>query len=80
MSCAAAQGATEICDPFCGSGTALAAANHMGMHAVGVDLSAKKARHARVMRLYRDAAGALVARRETDTQPGDAGAGAEAEP
>jgi hypothetical protein len=32
------------------------------------------------MRLYRDAAGALVARRETDTQPGDAGAGAEAEP
>ena len=29
-----------VLDPFCGSGTALAQANELGMHAVGVDVSA----------------------------------------
>ena len=29
------QGAKEVCDPFCGSGTVLAAANHLGLDALG---------------------------------------------
>lgn len=36
-----------IVDPFCGLGTALAVANSMGMDAIGVELSAKRAEKAR---------------------------------
>jgi hypothetical protein len=36
-----------VVDPFCGHGTALAAANEAGLHAVGVELGAKRARRAR---------------------------------
>ena len=36
-----------LVDPFCGHGTALAAANEAGLHAVGVELGAKRARRAR---------------------------------
>jgi hypothetical protein len=61
---------TEVLDPFCGSGTVLASANYLGMHAVGVDISPKKARHAGVLRLYRTDDGVLVARRSSDTRPG----------
>ena len=38
-----------IVDPFCGWGTVLAVANALGMDAVGVDLSARMCRRARVL-------------------------------
>jgi len=40
-----------IVDPFCGWGTVLAVANGLGMEAVGVDLSARMCRRARVLDL-----------------------------
>lgn len=43
-----------VVDPFCGHGTALAAANEAGLHAVGVELGAKRARRARRLDLARD--------------------------
>jgi hypothetical protein len=45
-----------VVDPFCGVGTALAAANEAGLHAVGVELGAKRARRARTLDLARWAA------------------------
>jgi SAM-dependent methyltransferase len=38
--------ANRIIDPFCGYGTVLAAANYMGLHAVGVDISPRRCRRA----------------------------------
>jgi tRNA G10 N-methylase Trm11 len=38
-----------IVDPFCGWGTVLAVANTLGLDAVGVDLSARMCRRARVL-------------------------------
>jgi hypothetical protein len=38
-----------VVDPFCGRGTVLAVANSLGLHAVGVDLSAKRCRAARAL-------------------------------
>lgn len=40
-----------VVDPFCGVGTALAAANELGLNAVGVELSRKRARRARTLDL-----------------------------
>ena len=60
-----------MCDPFCGSGTVLAAANHLGLDALGVELSAKRARHAMVLQLYKSEDGQLLARRSSDRAPGD---------
>jgi tRNA/tmRNA/rRNA uracil-C5-methylase (TrmA/RlmC/RlmD family) len=40
-----------VVDPFCGRGTALAAANLRGLDAIGVELSAKRAERARRLRL-----------------------------
>lgn len=40
-----------IVDPFCGWGTVLAVANALGMDAVGVDLSARMCRRARVLEI-----------------------------
>lgn len=40
-----------VVDPFCGRGTVLAVANAMGFDAIGVDLSAKRCRAARVLSL-----------------------------
>ncbi|XXF78311.1 SAM-dependent methyltransferase [Myxococcaceae bacterium GXIMD 01537] len=40
-----------VVDPFCGHGTALAVANAMGLDAVGVELSRKRAKKARALRL-----------------------------
>jgi len=57
---------SSILDPFCGSGTILAAANHTGLAAIGVEINAKRARHALVMQVCRDAEGSLMARRSTD--------------
>lgn len=45
-------GATTLVDPFCGVGTLLAVANAAGLHAVGVELSRKRA--ARAARLAID--------------------------
>lgn len=42
-----------VVDPFCGVGTALAAANEAGLHAVGVELGAKRAKRARSLDLTR---------------------------
>lgn len=43
----ATTGATTVVDPFCGQGTALAAANAAGLHAIGVELSKRRAMKAR---------------------------------
>lgn len=43
----ASTGATTVVDPFCGQGTALAAANTAGMNAIGVELSRRRAAMAR---------------------------------
>lgn len=52
-----------IVDPFCGWGTVLAVANALGMDAVGVDLSVRMARKARLLRIEpADLAGAGTAR------------------
>ncbi|WIA44122.1 hypothetical protein OEZ86_010464 [Tetradesmus obliquus] len=40
-----------VVDPFCGHGTVLAVANALGLHALGVELSAKRARQARQLRV-----------------------------
>ncbi len=40
-----------VVDPFCGLGTALAVANALGLDAVGVELSPKRARRARNLQL-----------------------------
>ena len=66
-------GATEVCDPFCGSGTMLAAANFLGLDALGVELSAKRARHAMLMQLFRTEDGQLIARRSSDRAPSEDG-------
>jgi hypothetical protein len=42
---------TTVVDPFCGIGTVLAVANAKGLHAVGVELSAKRARQARQLKV-----------------------------
>jgi hypothetical protein len=43
-----------IVDPFCGRGTVLAAANALGLEAVGVEISRKRAREARSLRIVVD--------------------------
>jgi hypothetical protein len=40
-----------VVDPFCGWGTVLAAANALGMDAIGVDLSARMCRRARALQV-----------------------------
>jgi hypothetical protein len=44
-----------IVDPFCGWGTALAVANAVGLDAVGVDLSARMCKRARLLRIELEA-------------------------
>jgi hypothetical protein len=48
-------GASTIIDPFCGYGTVLAAANELGMDAIGVELSSKRCKKARQLQLRADA-------------------------
>lgn len=45
-----------IVDPFCGHGTVLAAANWLGLDAIGVELGPKRARRARTLQLDSDKA------------------------
>jgi hypothetical protein len=40
-----------VVDPFCGHGTVLAMATHLGLGAIGVELGGKRARKARALRL-----------------------------
>lgn len=42
-------GCTTLVDPFCGKGTALAAANHFGLHAVGIEVNSGRAEAARTL-------------------------------
>ena len=42
---------TVVVDPFCGQGTALAVANAMGLDAIGIELSPKRCKKARALRL-----------------------------
>lgn len=46
-----------VVDPFCGHGTMLAVANDHGLDAIGVELSAKRARKAGALRLRSDTVG-----------------------
>jgi hypothetical protein len=39
-----------VVDPFCGHGTALAVANELGLHAIGVELGGKRAEKARALK------------------------------
>jgi hypothetical protein len=43
-----------VVDPFCGHGTVLAVANALGMDAIGVELSRKRAKKARALRVTLD--------------------------
>jgi hypothetical protein len=54
-----------VVDPFCGRGTVLAVANSMGLSAVGVELSRKRARQANAYRLG-EAESATVSAPEDD--------------
>ncbi len=47
VKCAASLGARTIVDPFCGVGSALAAANAFGLDAIGVEISRRRASRAR---------------------------------
>lgn len=59
-----APGSHTIVDPFCGEGTVLAVANSIGMDAIGVDLSMRRARIS--MRVVLDpAAGRMGLRHDT---------------
>jgi tRNA G10 N-methylase Trm11 len=40
-----------VIDPFCGHGTVLAAANALGLDAIGVELTARRAKKARTLTL-----------------------------
>jgi len=46
----ASTGARTVVDPFCGQGSALAAANAQGLDAIGVELSRRRAAKARALR------------------------------
>jgi len=56
-----------IVDPFCGFGTVLAAANALGLDAIGVDLSARMCRRARALDLVLEGRGAVRAARSSRT-------------
>ena len=43
----ASLGLTTVVDPFCGTGSVLAAANAIGLEAIGVELSRRRAARAR---------------------------------
>ena len=43
-----------VVDPFCGRGSVLAVANAMGLSAVGVEISRRRCRHARSLKLTTD--------------------------
>lgn len=47
-------GATCVFDPFCGVGTVLAVANALGLDALGVEMSRKRAEQARALRVRPD--------------------------
>lgn len=58
-------------DPFCGHGTALAVANALGLDAVGVELSRKRAKKARNLRLAVPGVSAVGEPPTPDPEPDD---------
>jgi SAM-dependent methyltransferase len=48
---AKSQGVKGVVDPFCGSGTTLAVANKLGLHAIGVDISKEACAAARKLKI-----------------------------
>ncbi len=61
---------TTVVDPFCGMGSVLAVANGLGLDAIGVELSRKRARRARALTLSGSAATAHPSTAPTDTPRG----------
>ncbi|WP_224368598.1 site-specific DNA-methyltransferase [Hyalangium versicolor] len=59
-----------VVDPFCGHGTVLAVANALGLDAVGVELSRKRAKKARALRVVFDS-GTLRLSSSTDPESAD---------
>ncbi len=57
-----------VVDPFCGHGTVLAVANALGLHAVGVELSRKRAKKARALRVTLDAGAFTLAATRNDQE------------
>jgi hypothetical protein len=63
-----------VVDPFCGHGTVLAVANALGLDAVGVELSRKRAKKARALRVSLDSGAIHLLSTPSDPEPeGDAG-------
>lgn len=63
-----------VVDPFCGHGTVLAVANALGLDAVGVELSRKRAKKARALRVSLDSGTVHLLSAPTEPEPeGDEG-------
>jgi hypothetical protein len=60
-----------VVDPFCGHGTVLAVANALGLDAVGVELSRKRAKKARALRVTLDVGTLALAAAPADQAPED---------
>jgi len=58
-----------IVDPFCGHGTVLAVANDLGLDAVGVELSRKRAKKARALRVSLDSGAIQLLSAPTAPEP-----------
>ncbi|MDY7226426.1 DNA methyltransferase [Hyalangium rubrum] len=58
-----------VVDPFCGHGTVLAVANALGLDALGVELSRKRAKKARALRVRLEAGSLTLASSSSLTQP-----------
>lgn len=58
-----------VVDPFCGHGTVLAVANALGLGAVGVELSRKRAKKARALRVTLEAGALHLVSAPSDPDP-----------
>eukprot|EP00928_Gymnodinium_smaydae_P015628 TRINITY_DN15791_c0_g1_i1.p2 TRINITY_DN15791_c0_g1~~TRINITY_DN15791_c0_g1_i1.p2 ORF type:complete len:408 (+),score=104.88 TRINITY_DN15791_c0_g1_i1:100-1224(+) len=63
-----------VVDPFCGAGTVLAVGNALGLHAIGVDISPKRAKQAQAL----DGPTLLAGRQADDSRPPRGGSRQEA--
>ncbi len=60
-----------VVDPFCGHGTVLAVANALGLDAVGVELSRKRAKKARALRVALEAGALTLVSAPSEPDPTD---------